>query len=149
MKALNCVLFVALLIMVLGCESSGTSAALDATESQVQLRQIQSRVFDTTEQTEVLRSVMHTLQDLGFVLDRADQTMGTVSGTQLGVARSGKTIRMTVSVRSRGETQTLVRANAQYGLKAIEDPKPYQAFFTSLSKAMFLDAHEVTGGAEW
>ena len=46
-------------------------------------------------------------------------------------------------VRPRGETQTLVRANAQYELRAVEDPEPYQQFFTSLEKAMFLTAHAV------
>ena len=39
--------------------------------------------------------------------------------------------------------KALVRANAQYNLKAISNPQPYQDFFTSLSKSMFLDAHEV------
>ena len=50
---------------------------------------------------------------------------------------------MTVSVRPKGETQLLVRANAQYQLKAVEDPQPYQNFFTALSKALFLEAHQV------
>ena len=50
---------------------------------------------------------------------------------------------MTVSVRPRGESQLLVRANAQFRLKAVEDPKPYQDFFAALSKSMFLEAHQV------
>jgi len=50
---------------------------------------------------------------------------------------------MTVTVRPRGEAQLLVRANAQYQLQAIEEPKPYQDFFVALEKAMFLTAHEV------
>jgi hypothetical protein len=37
----------------------------------------------------------------------------------------------------------LVRANAQFMTQAAEEPKPYQDFFTSLEKAMFLTAHEV------
>jgi hypothetical protein len=52
-------------------------------------------------------------------------------------------LRMTVSVRPRGETQTLVRANAQYNLQAVEDPLPYQQFFDALEQAMFLTAHHV------
>ena len=50
---------------------------------------------------------------------------------------------MTVTARPRGETQLLIRANAQYGIKAVEDPEPYQDFFDALGKAMFLTAHQV------
>jgi hypothetical protein len=46
---------------------------------------------------------------------------------------------MTVSVLPRGPGQVLVRANAQFnGIKAIEDPKPYQDFFAALEKSLFL-----------
>ena len=48
-----------------------------------------------------------------------------------------------MTVRPRGATQMLVRANAQYMDKAVEDPKPYQDFFVALEKAMFLTAHQV------
>jgi hypothetical protein len=81
---------------------------------------------------------MATLQDLGFVLDKADATLGTVSATKL----SSYALRMTVTVRPRGETQLLVRANAQYNVKPVTDPEPYQQFFASLGKAMFLTAHQ-------
>jgi len=80
---------------------------------------------------------MGTLQDLGFVIDDADETLGTISATKL----KRYALRMTVSVRPRGQTQLLVRASAQYNLRAVEDPEPYQQFFDALRKAMFLDAH--------
>jgi hypothetical protein len=70
------------------------------------------------------------------VIDKADATLGTVSATKL----NGYLVRMTVTVRPRGETQLLVRASAQYNLKAIEDPQPYQQFFSALERAMFLTA---------
>jgi len=37
----------------------------------------------------------------------------------------------------------LVRANAQYNVQPIDDPKQYQDFFASLEKSLFLAAHEV------
>ena len=52
-------------------------------------------------------------------------------------------LKMTASVRDRGRTQLLVRANAQVGLRSIDDPVPYRNFFNSLSKAIFLEAQQV------
>jgi len=126
------------LIMLVSCAPS-TKHVLATKESQVKLRAIQTRAFDTTEKEKMLRTVIATLQDLGFVVDKGDATLGTVSGTKL----DRYALRMTVSVRPRGETQLLVRANAQYNIIAVEEPEPYQQFFDALSKAIFLTAHQV------
>jgi hypothetical protein len=125
-------------ISVLSCAPS-TKQVLATKESQVKLRAIQSRAFDTTDEEMMLRTVIATLQDLGFIIDKADDVLGTVSGTKL----DRYALRMTVSVRPRGQTQLLVRANAQYEIYAVEDPEPYQQFFEALSKALFLTAHQV------
>lgn len=123
---------------VCACRSS-RAQLLAADQSQVRLRSIQTRAFDTTDKLATMRSAMATLQDLAFVIVDADETLGTISATKLDRYR----LRMTVLVRPRGETQMLVRANAQYNLRAVEDPEPYQQFFDALGKAMFLDAHLV------
>lgn len=120
------------------CDTS-KSKVLEASSSAVQLRSMQTRAFDTTDKQTTLRTVIATLQDLGFVIDKADEDLGSVSGTKL----DGYQLRMTVSVRPRGSNQLLVRANAQYNLQAVEDPQPYQQFFDALEQAMFLTAHSV------
>lgn len=125
------------IIVATGCAST-QARLLDTDESQVRLRSIQSRAFDTTDKTKILRTAISTLQDLGFVIDQADLMLGTVTGTKL----AGYELRMTVSVRPRGETQLLVRANAQYQLQPVTDPEPYQMFFAALEKAMFLMGHQ-------
>jgi len=125
------------LLIVGGCANTN-NRVLDSDESQVQLRSIQTRSFDTDDKKKTMRAVIATLQDLGFVLDKADEELGAISGTKM----KGYTIKMTVSVRPRGEI-TMVRANAQYGIQPITDPLPYQDFFDSLSKAMFLQANSV------
>jgi len=121
-----------------GCAPS-TKAVLETSQSAVALRSFQQRAFDTADKETTLRTIISTLQDLSFVVDKADLDLGTVSATKL----SGYNLRMTVTVRPRGASQILVRANAQYMDKAVEDPKPYQDFFISLEKSMFLTAHQV------
>ncbi len=127
------------ILMLTGCQTDSKQQILAVTKSQVELRSFQTRAFDNTDKEKTLRTVMATLQDLSFVLDKADAVLGTVSGTKL----DGYQLRITVTVRPRGETQMLVRANAQYNIIAVEDPEPYQQFFVALERAMFLTAHEV------
>jgi hypothetical protein len=122
-----------------GCQTNSKDQILASSESQVKLRQMQTRAFDTTDEAKTLRTAIATLQDLGFVIDKADQELGAVSGTKL----DGYSLRMTVTVRKRGETQLAVRANAQYNDQEVADPKPYQQFFTAFEKAMFLTAQQV------
>lgn len=124
--------------LLLGCVSS-IDQVMKTDQSAVQLRSYQERAFDTADKEQTLRSVIATLQDLSFVLDKADLDLGVVSATKL----SGYQLRITVTVRPRGSSQMLVRANAQQGEVAVEDPKPYQDFFTALEKSMFLTAHQV------
>ena len=47
-------------------------------------------------------------------------------------------VRLTVTVRARNEKQLIVRAAAQFYLRPIEDPKPYQSFFRTLRQTMFI-----------
>jgi hypothetical protein len=52
-------------------------------------------------------------------------------------------LRITVTVRVKGENRLVVRANAELNQRTIADPKQYQDFFAALEKAMFLTAHRV------
>ena len=122
-----------------GCATTA-GKAFETSESQVKLRSIQTRAFDTTDKKKMMQTVISTMQDLDFVIDKADLMLGSVTGSKfLGNA----VISMTVTVRPRGEKQLLVRANAQYGITSVEDPATYQDFFTALEKAMFLTAQQV------
>lgn len=129
----------AVALALAACQTDSRQQVLLTTKSQVELRSVQTRMFDTTERNRTVRTVIATLQDLGFVIDKADEALGTISGTKL----SGYVMRMTVTVHPRGQTRTAVRASAQYNLDAVSDAAPYQQFFAALEKAMFLTAHQV------
>jgi hypothetical protein len=107
--------------------------------TQVAQRAISTRSFDTGDRNIVFRAVLATLQDLGFVIDRADDVLGTVTATRA----AGALLRFTVTVRSTGREQTRVRASGQHNLEALTDPLPFQRFFNALSQSLFLAANEV------
>ena len=133
------IMFLFLATTLFGCATPAVRA-LEMDESQVKLRSMQTRAFDTTDKKKMMQTVISTMQDLDFVIDRADFMLGSVTGSKfLGQA----VVTMTVTVRPRGEKQLLVRANAQYGIKSVEDPGTYQDFFTALEKAIFLTAQQV------
>jgi hypothetical protein len=138
MRRITMIALVAAAVLFVGCATT-QQRLLDSDSSQVQLRSIQTRSFDTTDREKLLRTIIATLQDLGFVIDKADLELGTVSATKLDFYA----LRMTVAIRPRGEKQTLVRANAEYNRSPVTEPEPYQQFFTSLGKAMFLTAQQV------
>jgi len=128
-----------LVFLLVGCATTA-SQALRTKESQVQIRSIQTRAFDTTDKEKMMRTVISTMQDLDFVLDKADLTLGSVTGSKfLGY----DVVTMSVTVRPRGEKQLLVRANAQHGINTVEDAETYQDFFNALEKSIFLTAHQI------
>ncbi len=65
-----------------GAEIQGSSSSqiLMSEDSQVKLRSIQSRVFDTTDRAKILRAAVATMQDLFFDIDVLDEELGIVSG---------------------------------------------------------------------
>ena len=56
------------------------SQILMSEDSQVKLRSIQSRVFDTRDRAKVLRAAVASMQDLFFDIDVLDEELGVVSG---------------------------------------------------------------------
>ncbi|MFA9419237.1 MAG: hypothetical protein ACERLB_03735 [Gammaproteobacteria bacterium] len=139
MKICRNILVLLALMALTGCAANYSKQQVLASGSQVQVRSYQTRTYDTDDKIRVLRAVMSTLQDLGFVIDKADDVIGIVSATKL----NRYNLSMSISVRPSGQ-QMIVRANAQYNLTAVEEPGPYQDFFTSLDKGLFLDDNLLT-----
>lgn len=123
-------------VLLSACQTTKERVLDVGDQTQLQKRSYQSRVFETGDKDTVLRGVISTLQDLGFVINKADYTLGTVSATKL----DRNQIKVTVMTRPKGKDRMTVRANAQYNTSPIEDPVHYQNFFSSLEKALFLTA---------
>ncbi len=139
-------------------------------DSQVELRSIQTQVFDTSNKITLLRATVAIMQDLSFEIDVLDEELGVVSGKKWITQMSSNVndpayynyktdqlmlfhtkfrswqpfhyrndlTRMTVTVRPKETTRSLVRASIQYNLKPFEDPEVYQAFFRTLSQSLSL-----------
>ena len=147
---------------------------LRSEDSQVELRSIQTHVFDTTNRITLLQEIVGIMQDLSFEIDEMDEELGIVSGkkwiTQLNsnindpgyysyqtdqlmlfntnyrswqpfYHRKDMT-RMTVTVRPKKTTRSLVRVNIQYNLKPLEDAEVYQAFFKTLKQSLLTSAEK-------
>lgn len=151
---------------------SSRSQILMSEDSQVKLRSIQSRVFDSPDRNRILRAAVATLQDLFFDIDVLDEELGVVSGKkwfhqgggwadhptyylyetdQLLIFNTNfrswgpfnyrrDLTRITVTVRPKEKTRSLVRASVQYNIRAVEDPAMYQKFFKTLSQSLFMTA---------
>lgn len=126
-------------LTISGCATTGSSPDVTGDGSQLEMRQIQTREYDTLDKAMTLRSVIATLQDLSFVIDKADADLGTVSATR----HDKYVMRMTVTVRKKDGGRIAVRANARIDENAVDDPKTYQDFFVALDKAMFLTLQKV------
>lgn len=129
-----------LIILLSGCTTIPDEAVLGNASQQLKLRSIQSRVYETTDKNAVLRNVISTLQDLEFLIESADLGTGTVSARKFSKEgfQENTDLKITVSVQPKGRKSMTVRANAEYNKKLVEDPVPYQNFFTALSKSLFL-----------
>ena len=133
---INLLLIIFLTLSLNACVTTRDNI-LGTPHTQVQMRNYQSRSFDTSNKTMVMQALLSTMQDLGFMIEKTDEKLGLVSGTSFS---NGS--KVTATVRTQGK-KTIVRLNAQSGYSAIYNPITYQNFFNSLEQSLFLEANEV------
>ena len=85
-----------------------------------------------------MRGVLAALQDLGFIIARANEPLGLVTAARVAEPNYYDVLGVTVTVRPQDDDKTMIRANAIYNNKPIEDPKVYQNFFASLERSLFI-----------
>ncbi|MFZ1746041.1 MAG: hypothetical protein WBO24_07470 [Nitrospirales bacterium] len=111
---------------------------LAPTAAQMKLRSYQSRSFEVTNPSLAMRGVVAALQDLGFIIERANEPMGLVTAARFAEPNYTDVLGITVTVRPQTEGHMMIRANAIYNNKPIEDPKVYQNFFATLERSLFI-----------
>ena len=134
-------------LAVLGALSIGCTAPtpsptlLSPTEAQTKLRAFQSRTFELGDRQLAMRGVIGVLQDLGFIIERANDALGLVTAAKFAEPKFTDIVGVTVTVRPQEGQRMLVRVNAIFNNRPIEGPTVYQNFFAALERSLF-----VTGG---
>jgi hypothetical protein len=111
---------------------------LAPTEEQMKLRSMQTRSFDMTDRNKAMRGVIAALQDLGFIIERANEPLGLVTAARFAEPQYYDVVGVTVTVRPEKGDRLMIRANAIYNNEPITDPKVYQNFFATLERSMFI-----------
>lgn len=130
-------------VLGVGCASTPPEPVnlLASSEEQMKLRNLQTRSFEISDQGIAMRGVISALQDLGFIIERANEPLGLVTAARFAEPRYWDVIAVTVTVRPAGEG-TQVRVNAIYNNEPVVDPEVYRNFFTSLNRALFADRNQ-------
>ena len=103
-----------------------------------QLRSFQTRTFEVADRQLAMRAVMAVLQDLGFIIERANEPLGLVTAARFAEPDFLDVVGVTVTVRAQDERHMMIRANAIHNNRPVVDPETYQKFFAALERSLFL-----------
>lgn len=134
--------------------------------TQLQVREVQTREFDTCDTKLIMKSMMNVLQDEGFIIKNAVADLGLLSAEKnIDVENKSSAIlcRMLAGNNARWSKQEILEASGnvtEYGsktrvrmnfqtktidnfgcpqdIKTVNDPKFYQEFFDKVSKGIFI-----------
>lgn len=140
-------------------------------KTQLQVREFQTRTFDTIKTNEVLSAVVEAFQDQGFMVKNVVPEVGLVFASreadvedisqaafqvfflgQNAVWSKNINVEATGNVKTQGG-KTRVRVNFQEKIlnnrggvdrvSVIEDPKFYQDFFDKIGKSIFIEKQKI------
>jgi hypothetical protein len=139
-------------------------------KTQLEIRQVQSRTFDTKDQILVMKAVLNVLQDDGFIVTNANSELGLIAASKeiatekikkpemqqrFGLPIHAHFVLIEASVTiNLIDNQTRVRANFQ--IKFFDDDRKklltvsqimegsyYQEFFSKVDKGIFIQKEKI------
>jgi hypothetical protein len=111
---------------------------LAPTDAHMKQRSVQTPSFDVADRKQAIRGVIAALQDLGFIIERANEPLGLVTAARFAEPNYYDVLGVTVTVRPQEGGSVMIRANAIFNNKPIEDAKVYQNFFATLERSLFI-----------
>lgn len=154
-------------ILVFGCATTGVTPQ----KTQLQIREFQTRTYETNDTKMVMKAMLNVLQDDGFIVKTAVTDLGLLSAEKSidvesksesfwakfwsgpqAIYKKASIIECTGNISEFGK-QTRVRINFQAKLldnrggivevKQIEDEKYYQDFFSKVDKGIFIQKEKL------
>jgi ribosomal protein S8 len=161
------VLSIIMNIFVFGCATTGVTPE----KTQLQIREFQTRTYETNDTKMIMKAMLNVLQDEGFIVKNAVMDLGLLSAEKtidieskgeaflsvlfLGAQATWKKaslIECTANVSEYGN-QSRVRVNFQVKVldnkggiievKQIEEEKYYQDFFSKVDKGIFIQKEKL------
>ena len=75
--------------LLMGCVQKIPKDALNLPQESLANRQMQTRIFETTNSKAMLSAASSVMQDLGFTLEEAEYSLGVITGSKRRDATSG------------------------------------------------------------
>lgn len=135
-------------------------------QTQLQIREFQTRTYETKDTKMVMKAVMHTLQDDGYIIKDANLDLGLLTAQkELDVTNQGEALLLSLLAghKARYKKNALMEASvnvSEFGkemrvrvnfqskvmdnqggvmkVQQVDDPKFYQEFFSKVDKAIFI-----------
>jgi len=149
-------------LIIIGC----TTTTPTPTKTQLEIREFQTREYDTNDVKMVMKSLLNVLQDDGYIVKNANVELGLLSATKeidveskgqafLLVLLAGKDARWrknsiiecsgnvtemgkVCKVRVNFQVKTMDNVGAVIEVKTIDDALFYQTFFAKVDKGIFI-----------
>lgn len=161
------VLSLILIIFISGCATTGTTPP----RTQLQVREFQTRTFETNDIKMLMKALLNVLQDEGFIVKHASVELGLLNATkELDIENKGEAVLLILLVGADARwkknsiiectgnvsefgNQMRVRVNFQMKVMdnrgnvikvgQIEDAKYYQDFFSKVDKGVFIQKEKL------
>jgi hypothetical protein len=149
-------------IMILGCATTPATPP----KTQLEIREFQTRDYDTNDTKMVMKSLLNVLQDDGYIVKVANADLGLLSATkELNIESKGEAVIMALlaghnarwkknsilecsgnvtemgkvcKVRMNFQVKTLDNKGGVVDVKTVEDQVFYQSFFAKVDKGIFI-----------
>lgn len=162
--------FISLCVLVLTLFSGCSTFSPPPQKTQLEIRQMQTYVFDVSDFNLVMKAMLNVLQDDGYIVKNVQLNLGFLSATkEVDVESPGsrfwggsfltpeRWLKMNIlnatSNVSEFGSKTKVRVNFQIkkvdnygavmGVYQVQDPQFYQDFFSKVSKSIFIQEEKI------
>ena len=153
-------------LAILGC-APPPSQRVEQPRTQLQTRDFQTRVYDTTDTRMVMKALLNVLQDDGFIIKNANDNLGLIAATKetenpdtpallwlrtellwdktfvvecsANVSEFGRQTKVRVNF----EERSIDNRGAVSHVKQIDDAKYYRDFFARVDKGVFIQKEKL------